>query len=89
MWPPDSVPSATTAVAPARATSLASATEATTGMTLMPAASQPFMNLRGSPAPVTTTGTFSSMTTWATSSAKGLMSMTFTPNGLSVRRRSS
>ena len=65
------------------------ATEATTGMTLMPAAFQAFMYLVGLPAPVTTTGTCSSMTTWATSSANGLMSMTFTPKGLSVFSRSS
>ena len=89
MWPPDSVPSATTATAPARATSLAIATEATTGMTLMPAAFQAFMYFVGLPAPVTTTGTCSSTTTWATSSANGLMSITFTPKGLSVFSRSS
>ena len=37
MWPPDSVPSATTASAPRRSMRTASAVEATTGMTLMPA----------------------------------------------------
>ena len=47
------------------------------------------MYLVGLPAPVTTTGTCSSMTTWATSSACGLMSMMFTPKGLSVLARSS
>ncbi len=87
--PPDSVPSATTAVAPRRATRRASATEATTGMTLMPASFQAFMYLVGLPAPVTTTGTCSSITTCATWSANGLISMTFTPKGLSVLVRSS
>lgn len=47
---PDSVPSATTAVAPRRATRRASATEATTGMTLMPASFHAFMYLAGLPA---------------------------------------
>ena len=55
----------------------------------MSAAAQSFMYLAGLPAPVTTTGTRSSATTWATSSANGLMSMTFTPKGLSVAARSS
>ena len=43
------------------------------------------MNFAGLPAPVVTTGTFSSMTIFATSGAFGLSSMTFTPNGRSVR----
>ena len=47
------------------------------------------MYLAGLPAPVTTTGTRSSITTCATSSANGLMSMTLTPKGLSVLARSS
>ncbi len=37
MWPPASVPSAMTASAPKRSMRLASAAEATTGITLMPA----------------------------------------------------
>ena len=36
-------------------------------------------------APVVTTATFSSATTWATSSTKGLISMMFTPKGRLVR----
>ena len=88
MWPPLSVPSATTAVAPRRSMSLASATLATTGTTLTPACFHSSMYLAGLPAPVTATGTCSSATTWATSSANGLMSMTFTPKGLSVFSRS-
>ena len=42
-WPPDSQPSAMTAVAPSRATRLAMATEGTTGTTLMPAGTHSFM----------------------------------------------
>lgn len=85
MWPPDSVPSATTASAPARSIRLAIPAEATTGITLMPAAFHASMYLPGLPAPVVTTATFCSAQMRATSSAKGLMSMTFTPKGLSVR----
>ena len=55
----------------------------------MPASFHAFMYLVGLPAPVTTTGTRSSITTRATSSANGLMSMTLTPKGLSVLARSS
>ena len=62
-WPPDSPPSATTAQAPMRSHILAMATEGTTGMTLRPAATQVLMYLEGRPAPVITTGTFSSTTT--------------------------
>ena len=58
-------------------------------MTLMPASFHAFMYLVGLPAPVTTTGTRSSITTRATSSANGLMSITLTPKGLSVLARSS
>ena len=61
------------------------ATEATTGMTRMPASFHWLMYLAGLPAPVVTTATFSWATTWATSSTKGLMSMMFTPKGRSVR----
>ena len=68
-WPPASPPSATTAQAPRRSTSLATAVEATTGITLMPVSIQAGMYLPGMPAPVVTTGTFSSMTTCATASA--------------------
>ena len=76
-----------TAAAPARATSRAMATEATAGMTRMPAASQLFMYLEGLPAPVVTTGIRSSAMTAATSSANGLISITFTPKGFSVSAR--
>ena len=86
-WPPDSPPSATIAHAPMRSHILAMATEGTTGMTLRPFSTQFLMYLEGSPAPVTTTGTFSSTTTCATSSAKGESSITFTPKGLSVISR--
>ena len=55
----------------------------------MPASFHAFMYLVGFPAPVTTTGTRSSITTRATSSANGLMSITLTPKGLSVLARSS
>ena len=80
-WPPDSPPSAMTAQAPTRVTSLVMATEGTTGITLMPAPSHCFMYLEGLPAPVVTTGTFSSTSISATSSAKGESSITFTPKG--------
>ena len=62
-------------------------TLATTGMTLMPAFFHSSMYFEGLPAPVVTTATFSSAITCATSSAKGLMSMTLTPKGLSVSER--
>ena len=42
IWPPDSMPSATTASAPARSIIFASAALATTGMTLIPACCQRF-----------------------------------------------
>jgi hypothetical protein len=58
--------------------------EGTTGMTLIPHSVQAFMYLEGRPAPVVTTGTFSSETVAATSSANGLISMMLTPKGLSV-----
>ena len=54
------------------------------GIKVLPVWVQSFMYLEGRPAPVVSTGTFSSMTTWATSSAWGLSSMMFTPKGLSV-----
>ena len=84
IWPPDSHPSATTASAPARSIRLARATEATTGMTRMPAFFHSSIYFSGFPAPVVTTFTPSSATTFATSSAYGLISMMLTPNGLSV-----
>ena len=84
-WPPLSPPSAMRAEAPSRVMSLAMATEATTGITLIPASFHWAMNLVGFLAPVVTTATFSSATTWATSSTKGLMSMIFTPKGRWVR----
>ena len=85
--PPDSVPSAITAVTPRRQKRCAKATAATTGITLMPASFQAGMYLPGLPAPVVTTGTRSSITTCAKSSALGFMSMMFTPKGLSVSSR--
>ena len=84
-WPPLSPPSAMRAEAPRRVISLAMATEATTGITRMPASFHRAMYLVGLPAPVVTTATFSSATTWATSSTKGLISMMFTPKGRLVR----
>ena len=86
-WPPDSVPSAITAVAPPRSTLRAMATEGTTGTTLMPASIHSGMYLPGRPAPVVTTGTFSSATSFATASTWGLISMIFTPKGLPVSSR--
>ena len=82
--PPDSVPSATTASAPPRSISFARATEATTGITMIPASFHIFMYFAGFPAPVVTTFTPSSTTTFATSSAYGLINMTLTPNGFFV-----
>ena len=60
------------------------ATEAATGITLMPASFHRGIYLVGIPAPVVTTATFSSATIFATSSTWGLISMIFTPKGLSV-----
>ena len=51
---------------------------------VMPAFFHASMYLPGLPAPVVTIGTFSSMTSCARSSALGLMSMMFTPNGFCV-----
>ena len=67
--PPDSIPSAITASAPALSIILANATEATTGMTFMPASFHFDIYFAGLPAPVVTASTFSSVTTSATSSA--------------------
>ena len=64
---------------------MAMATDATTGITLIPASFQRAIYFEGFPAPVVTTATFSSATSWATSSTKGLMSMMFTPKGFFVR----
>ena len=82
--PPLSMPSATTASAPARSIIFAIATLATTGMTFTPAFFHSSMNFPGFPAPVVTAFTPSSTTIFATSSALGLSSMIFTPKGLSV-----
>ena len=84
IYPPLSIPSATTASAPARSIMMAIAVLATTGITTTPASFQASMNLPGFPAPVVTTLTPSSMMIFATSSALGLRSMTLTPKGLSV-----
>ena len=82
--PPLSPPSAITASTPARSTILARAVDATTGRILTPASFHIFTKREGLPAPVVTTGTFSSATIAATSSTCGLISMMFTPKGLSV-----
>ena len=82
--PPLSPPSAISAEAPSLVMSFAMATEATTGITLIPASSHSFIYFDGLPAPVVITSTFSSTTTCATSSAQGLNSIIFTPIGLSV-----
>ena len=82
--PPASHPSATTASAPQRSIRLASATDATTGITLTPAAFQSAMYFSGLPAPVVTTFTPSSTITFATFSDSGFISIILTPNGLSV-----
>ncbi len=73
------------ASAPARSIRLASAADATTGITLIPAFFHISMYFPGLPAPVVTTLTPCSAQMRATSSANGLISMTLTPNGLSVR----
>ena len=82
--PPLSPPSAITASTPARSTIFASAVDATTGRMVIPASFHILTKREGLPAPVVTTGTFSSATTFATSSTKGLISMRLTPKGLSV-----
>ena len=51
----------------------------------MPASSHMGIKREGFPAPVVTTETFSSAVSFATSSAKGDISMMLTPKGLSVR----
>ena len=60
--PPDSVPSAITASAPALSILFARATDGTTGITFMPASFHAAIYLPGLPAPVVTTGTPSSIT---------------------------
>ena len=82
--PPDSIPSATTASAPYFSIRRARATDATTGMTLTPAAFHISIYFSGFPAPVVTTLMPSSTTTFATSSACGLNSITLTPKGFFV-----
>ena len=84
-WPPDSVPSAMTASAPAFTRRLARMEAATTGKTFTPASFQAGMYLPGLPAPVVTTWTPSSMMIFAISSAQGFMSIRFTPKGLPVK----
>ena len=69
------------AEAPRRVISLAMATEATTGITRMPASFHRAMYLVGLPAPVVTTGTFFSMTISMSSSTCGCSSMMLTPKG--------
>ena len=73
-----------TAKAPRFSTILASATEATTGITLIPASVHIGIYFVGVPAPVVTTFTPSSTTTFATSSTNGDIIIMFTPKGLSV-----
>ena len=82
--PPASVPSATTASAPQRSIIFAKAQLATTGITFTPASFHSLMYFAGFPAPVVTTGTFSSTITFAISSASGFINIMFTPKGLSV-----
>ena len=86
-WPPLSVPSAMTASAPARATTLARATAGITGNTLAPDSFQAGMNRAGSPAPVVTTATFSWAAMAASCSTWGCISMMLTPKGFSVSVR--
>ena len=83
MWPPASQPSATTASAPMRSMRAASAEDATTGTTFMPASFQAAMKFAGLPAPVVTTSTRSLVSSSATWGACGSMSMTFAPMGAS------
>ena len=82
--PPDSVPSAITASTPVRTRRFASATDATTGITLVPTSFNAGIYSAGLPAPVVTTASFSSTTTCITSFTKGDISIMFTPKGLSV-----
>ena len=86
-WPPLSPPSAMRAEAPSRVISFAMPTDATTGITRIPAAFQASMYFPGLPAPVVTTETCSSTTICAISSANGLISMMFTPKGRDVSER--
>lgn len=87
MCPPASMPEHTTASAPKSSIFLATLAEGTTGITLMPAAFQAAIKFLGEPAPVDTTGTFSSMMTCEISSTFFMSSMTLTPKGLSVSSR--
>ena len=82
--PPDSQPSATTALAPILWAITARATLATTQITFTPAFLSCSIYFAGFPAPVVTTAIFSSQTTSTASSIYGLMSIRFTPKGLSV-----
>ena len=82
--PPDSVPSAIIASTPRRAIRLASATEGTTGIILIPASLNIVIYGPGLPAPAVTTFTPSSTMTLAKSSQCGFISIKLTPKGLSV-----
>ena len=84
-WPPLSVPSAMKPSTPRGSRRRTRVVAGTTGKTLMPASFQAGTNWPGTPAPVVTTFTPSSMTTWAISAAAGFISMMFTPKGFSVR----
>ena len=84
MCPPASVPSATIASAPRPSIRFANPVDATTGTTLIPALFHASIYFPGEPAPVVTTATSSSITTWAKSGVCGFINMMFTPNGLSV-----
>ncbi len=86
-WPPASVPSATTASAPRRSMRAASAADATTGTTLIPASFHMAMCSAGLPAPVVTTSMPRSHSRRATSAACGSISMTLAPKGLLVSSR--
>ena len=82
--PPDSVPSAITASAPAFSILFASAVLATTGITRTPAFFQASIYFSGFPAPVVTTFTPSFIRRSAIASASGFNNIRLTPNGLSV-----
>ena len=84
LWPPASKPSATTASTPASSHLRANLLLLTTWATLMPASWKRAVYFFGEPAEVNTTGTCSSMTRLAKSSAAGFISGMLTPQGLSV-----
>ena len=82
--PPASVPSATIASAPKASIFCACFTDATTGITLIPASLNFGMNGLGVPAPVVTTVIPSSITTSTNSGQLCIINIKFTANGLSV-----